>query len=214
MPEMDGEEAARLIRDLLPESHQPSIVAMTAHALEGDRERYIKAGMDGYISKPVRVQQLKEVLLDCEPIKPRGTNTLASTKSMEVVMATKLARKKTFELDMIDQLKSNVGGNTETLASLVDSYLEETPHYIASMREALEFGDIDRFRRIAHNLKGLSATFGAMKLSTICEQIEELSTNGSLESVESLIDQADSEFNRVSMELSQFVSVTGHQQAT
>jgi PAS domain S-box-containing protein len=214
MPEMDGEEAARLIRDLLPESHQPSIIAMTAHALEGDRERYIKAGMDGYISKPVRVQQLKEVLLDCEPIKPRGTNTLASTKSMEVVMATKLARKKTFELDMIDQLKSNVGGNTETLSSLVDSYLEETPHYLASMREALEFGDIERFRRISHNLKGLSATFGAMKLSTICEQIEELSTNGNLETLGPLIDQAESEFKRVSVELSQFLTVAGHKQAT
>ena len=129
-------------------------------------------------------------------------------------MATKLARKKTFELDMIDQLKSNVGGNTETLSSLVDSYLEETPHYLASMREALEFGDIERFRRISHNLKGLSATFGAMKLSTICEQIEELSTNGNLETLGPLIDQAESEFKRVSVELSQFLTVAGHKQAT
>ncbi|MFN2196359.1 MAG: PAS domain S-box protein [Anaerolineales bacterium] len=207
MPEMDGQEASRLIRELLPESHQPNIIAMTAHALHGDREKYIQSGMDEYISKPVRVGQLSEVLMNCKPIKPRGTNTLASTRSMAVVMATKLARKKTFDINMIDQLKATVGGKSETLASLVSSYLEETPHYIASMREALEFGDIERFRRIAHNLKGLSATFGAMKLSTICEQIEALSNNGGLEDVSSLLDQADEEFQLVSTQLAQFQAV-------
>jgi CheY-like chemotaxis protein len=204
MPEMDGEEASRLIRELLPASHQPNIIAMTAHALQGDRERYIKSGMDNYISKPVRVEQLREVLLECRTIKPRGTNTLASTRSMAVVMATKLARKKTFDINMIDQLKSTVGGKAETLSTLVDSYLEETPHYIASMREALEFGDFDRFNRIAHNLKGLSATFGAMKLSTICEQIEILSNNGGLEDISELLDQAESEFQQVAVHLAHF----------
>lgn len=207
MPEMDGQEASRLIRELLPESHQPTIIAMTAHALQGDREKYMQSGMDEYISKPVRVGQLSEVLMSCKQIKPRGTNTLASTRSMAVVMATKLARKKSFDLNMIDQLKATVGGKTETLASLVSSYLEETPHYIASMREALEFGDVERFRRIAHNLKGLSATFGAMKLSTICEQIEALSNNGGLEDVGHLLDQAEEEFQHVSTQLAQFQAV-------
>lgn len=208
MPEMDGEEASRLIRELLPTSHQPNIIAMTAHALQGDRERYIQSGMDNYISKPVRVEQLREVLLECKPIKPRGTNTLANTRSMAVVMATKLARKKSFEINMIDQLKSTVGGKAETLSSLVDSYLEETPHYIASMREALEFGDFDRFTRIAHNLKGLSATFGAMKLSTICEQIEILSNNGRMEDMNELLDQADAEFKLVAEQLERFQNPT------
>ncbi len=206
MPEMDGEEAAKIIRNLLPESHQPIIVAMTAHALEGDRERYIQGGMDGYISKPVHVQQLKDVLLSCKAIKPRGTNTLASTRSMAVVLATKLAKKKTFDLNMIDQLKATVGGNTETLASLVDSYLEETPHYLISLRDALERGDLERFKRIAHNLKGLSATFGAMKLSTICEQIEAVSGNGGLEGVPDLITQAENEFSLVAEQLAEFQS--------
>jgi PAS domain S-box-containing protein len=207
MPEMDGQEAARLIRELLPESHQPSIIAMTAHALEGDRERYIKSGMDGYVSKPVRVQQIKDILKSCTPIKPRGTNTLASTKSMEVVMATKLAKKSTFDISQIDQLKATVGGKSDTLASLVDSFLEETPHYIASMREALEFGDVDRFKRIAHNLKGLSATFGAMKLSTICEHIETVSASGGLEDIHKLVEQAELEFFHASAELVKFGSI-------
>jgi PAS domain S-box-containing protein len=204
MPEMDGEESAKIIRSLLPESHQPNIVAMTAHALEGDRERYIAAGMDGYISKPVHVQQLKDVLQSCKPIKPRGTNTLASTRSMAVVLATKLAKKQTFDLNMIDQLKATVGGKSDTLASLVNSYLEETPHYLASMRNALEQGDLERFKRIAHNLKGLSATFGAMKLSTICEQIETVSSNGTLDGIDDLIDQAEAEFSQVSGYLANF----------
>jgi PAS domain S-box-containing protein len=207
MPEMDGVEASRLIRELLPASHQPTIIAMTAHALHGDRERYIEAGMDNYISKPVRVEQLREVLLDCKPIHPRGTNTLTNSRNMEVVLNTKLAHKKSFDISMIDQLKATVGGKSETLASLVKSYLDETPHYLASMREALEFGDIDRFQRIAHNLKGLSATFGAMKLSTICEELENLSSNGGLEQVGTLIDQAESEFDLVAAHLAQFHQV-------
>jgi PAS domain S-box-containing protein len=204
MPEMDGEEAARLIRELLPESHQPTIIAMTAHALEGDRERYIASGMNDYISKPVNVKQLRTALLSCTPIKPRGTNTLQGTKSMAVVMATKLARKKTFDISAINQLKATVGGNTETLASLVDSFLDETPHYIASMREALEFGDIERFNRIAHNLKGLSATFGGIRLSTFCEQIELASNHGDFEPITSMIDQAEEEFGKVAEQLKAF----------
>lgn len=204
MPEMDGEEATRLIRELLPESHQPNIIAMTAHALEGDRERYIATGMNNYISKPVQVKQLRTALLECIQISPRGTNTLKGTKSMAVVMATKLARKKTFDIEAINQLKATVGGNTETLASLVDSFLDETPHYIASMNEALEFGELERLSRFAHNLKGLGATFGGLRLSALCEQIEISANNGQLETVSELIAQADTEFKLVAGHLTAF----------
>ena len=68
MPNMDGVEATIQIRDIWPPAEQPTVVAMTAHALTGDREKYLKAGMDHYISKPVRIQELLQVLSECHPL--------------------------------------------------------------------------------------------------------------------------------------------------
>lgn len=67
MPKMDGLEAASLIRKRWPLAEQPCIIALTACALEGDRERCLDAGMDGYISKPVKMEDLREALGKCEP---------------------------------------------------------------------------------------------------------------------------------------------------
>jgi PAS domain S-box-containing protein len=71
MPEMDGEEATHRIREKWPEEYQPHIVAMTAHALEGDREKYLASGMDDYISKPVRVEELTAVLVSTPRVPSR-----------------------------------------------------------------------------------------------------------------------------------------------
>jgi PAS domain S-box-containing protein len=68
MPNMDGVEATIQIRDIWPPAQQPTVVAMTAHALTGDREKYLDAGMDHYISKPVRIQELLKVLAECQPL--------------------------------------------------------------------------------------------------------------------------------------------------
>lgn len=68
MPNMDGVEATEQIRDIWPKEQQPAIIAMTANALTGDREKYLEAGMDDYISKPVRIQELMDALANCQPL--------------------------------------------------------------------------------------------------------------------------------------------------
>ena len=68
MPEMDGEAATIRIRKDVPKDRQPTIVALTAHALKGDRERYLGAGMDDYITKPLRLEKLTEVLRTVKPL--------------------------------------------------------------------------------------------------------------------------------------------------
>jgi CheY-like chemotaxis protein len=72
MPEMDGFEATRAIRDRLPAKMQPYIIAVTAHALEGDRERCLQAGMDDYISKPVKMEELVGALSGYPPLKEKN----------------------------------------------------------------------------------------------------------------------------------------------
>ncbi|MCA9974072.1 MAG: response regulator [Anaerolineales bacterium] len=68
MPTMDGVVATQQIRDIWPEAQQPTIIAMTAHALSGDRDKYLSIGMNDYISKPVRIQELMAALRACQPL--------------------------------------------------------------------------------------------------------------------------------------------------
>jgi len=72
MPEMDGEEAARQIIAHWPAAKRPRLVAMTANALEGDREHYLASGLDDYVSKPIRIDELKRALEETRPLKPAG----------------------------------------------------------------------------------------------------------------------------------------------
>ena len=72
MPEMDGNEATKRIRDRWPKDHQPYIIAMTAHALEGDREKYIARGMDDYVSKPIKVDALIAALEKAKPVERKS----------------------------------------------------------------------------------------------------------------------------------------------
>jgi CheY-like chemotaxis protein len=78
MPEMDGEEASRQILQHWSQDKRPRLIAMTANALEGDRERYLAAGLDGYVSKPVRVEELKQALEAVNPLPRRTTRPLRS----------------------------------------------------------------------------------------------------------------------------------------
>ncbi len=84
MPEMDGEKTTMRIRRELPAERQPWIVAMTANALKGDRERYLAGGMNEYISKPVRTERLEEVLEAAQPLSDRSCTTLAAEPSQGV----------------------------------------------------------------------------------------------------------------------------------
>lgn len=200
MPEMDGVEAARQIREQFPQTHQPTIIAMTAHALEGDRERYLNTGMDDYISKPVRVEQLKDSLSRVHPIAPRGTKSLsASVAAPSKAPSTQPLQKiVSFDSVVMDELKRTVGGSRDTIKSLANSYLEEVPGQLDIMKSACSNGERDRIHRAAHNLKGLSATFGLLKLATMFEQIERLGQTGGLTTAEERIQQAASEFKLAS----------------
>jgi CheY-like chemotaxis protein len=152
MPEMDGLEATRRIRADGP-SPQPRIVAMTANAMQGDRDECLAAGMDDYLAKPIRPEQLAAALAAT----PNGA---ADRPRVTVLDPSALARLQA------------IATNAEALAGLVASFLDNGAVLIAKMAEAAGAGDAEALRRHAHTLKSNAASFGATELAEHCAALE------------------------------------------
>ncbi|MBF0153853.1 MAG: PAS domain S-box protein [Magnetococcales bacterium] len=185
MPEMDGIEATRRIRRSVTERRVP-IVAMTAHALTGDRERCLDAGMDDYLAKPVRWNDLAGVLSKWLPMiaaptaMPSLVNVgdssehLASTPGPTVGTAPGTTRKKTGGLDMgtLKTLRDVLAGAPGRFALVLEKYLEGVPKYLDDMGEGFKNGDAEAVYRAAHTLKSQSLSVGAVELSRFCRELE------------------------------------------
>ena len=160
MPEMDGVEATRRIIATCPEGRRPRIIAVTANAMEGDRERFIAAGMSDYVSKPIRVEALVRAMETCLGHVPERTeDTMAEPPS---------------DLDpgALEQLLELIGGDRGAFKDLVQSFLDECPLLVRRLQSAVGANDADALRRAAHTLKGSATDFGAITLARLCREIE------------------------------------------
>jgi PAS domain S-box-containing protein len=158
MPEMDGFEATAAVRrkEAAAGSHVP-IVAMTAHAMKGDRERCLSAGMDSYISKPIQARELYEILERFLPAAAAPAATEA--KSPPVTHDWSGALEK-------------VGGDHELLQELVRVFLEEWPKWKTALGQALAAGDSAQVRRLAHTVKGALGQFEAHEAAEMAQRLE------------------------------------------
>ena len=192
MPEMSGEEATRYLRDFLPAHHQPHIIALTANAMQGDRERFLAAGMDDYISKPMRSEQLRQALLNAAHDHTTGNKTqLAETTPGS-----------TLDQDTLKQFIEEFGeGGMDTLLELIGIFLEEAPQDMQKMKDALEAQDAEKLRVAAHTLKGSSAYLGAVAFNKICKDLELAARQNQLTAVPGLLQQAQTEFDLLQKEL-------------
>ncbi|HYB41440.1 MAG TPA: response regulator, partial [Candidatus Methylomirabilis sp.] len=210
MPELDGFEASREINRRWPGERRPRIVAMTANAMQGDRELCVAAGMDDYVAKPIRVEELVAALErsprratsvtrpshDTEaparsaagPDAPRRPRGAASTGSEAAISS-----------DAVEQLAAAMG--KDFVVELIDTFGQDARELIAALRAALGGSDVDAFRRAAHSLKSTCETLGATRLAAIARDLEGLARSGDLDGVGDRIERLAAEHELVTQRL-------------
>ncbi|MEW5757655.1 MAG: response regulator [Pseudomonadota bacterium] len=202
MPEMDGYAATTLIRKLEaadPARRRTPIVAVTAEAIEGDREKCLAAGMDDYLSKPYTGAQLRKVIEPWLPVKshsshdpaPLAAATIRTDQSDENDGAP-LDRE---ALNRILELEKK--GAPGMMRKAVDLYQAHSHQLIEQLHQAAEHGNAEALRKAAHSLISSSANMGAMRLSSLCREAEQLARDHNLAPAGALIEKIRLEHTRV-----------------
>ncbi len=183
MPEMDGLTATHRICQEWPQSQRPRIIAMTANAMQGDREVCIQAGMDDYLSKPIQVKELMQVLAKCQPmregefspvhLRPLDTKALQALRDIAGVAAK------------------------EVLVEVIDSYLEDAPNLVQAIAKAFTHEDATALYHAAHTLKSTSATLGATNLSQLCRNLETIGRTSTVKNAVAIVSQVEAEYETV-----------------
>jgi PAS domain S-box-containing protein len=181
MPDLDGYGATEAIRRLPGAMAQIPVIAMTANAMQGDRERCLAAGMDDYVTKPFQMDQLRAVLARWSqsrgtPVVERPGDGAAETHAAPAALDAPPIDPAVF--GALRELEEE--GAPGFLRELIDLYLSDLPGRLAELERAVAAGDAPAVQRAAHTLKGSSANLGARRVATDCEAIERDARSGSL----------------------------------
>jgi CheY-like chemotaxis protein len=219
MPEMDGYEATAEIRRRTDAKRNLPIIAVTAKATQGDRDYCLQAGMDDYMSKPVKTEGFRAAL---ERWRPGGKDEDASQevngaevngKSVNgaVHNATTVASVETqsvpaidpaLDAEVVERLRDLAAATDESLlGQIFDAFLSDGEARLIALRHALQDSDSAGLRKAAHALKGASANIGARRMAEITEQLQALGEAGSVEGAAPLIDTLQVEFVGVRAEI-------------
>ncbi len=201
MPQLDGFETTARIREQEAQEDRPRniIIAMTAHAMEGDREKCLAAGMDDYLGKPFTQEELQRTLVRWLPLRIESRKNALSDKEDRAPAGGGPLDSRV--LDQINSLQSPAA--PDILGRVIQAYLEETPPLLAKLQEAVQKGDPEEAQTMAHCLKSSSANIGALNLSALCKELEILGLSHSLERAAGLADHINLEHDRVSQALRQ-----------
>ena len=189
MPEMDGFEATARIREREQATgqHMP-VVAMTAHAMKGDRERCLAAGMDGYISKPIQARALYQALAAfapsepaAQPISPEPAPAFEGDARDPTDDLTTVRRAHT-AADLLEKtaLLVRVGGREDRLRAIIHVFLDESSQLMAELKEAIACREAARLKTLAHALKGAVGLFGVPGIIEAAQTLECLGQAGEL----------------------------------
>jgi CheY-like chemotaxis protein/nitrogen-specific signal transduction histidine kinase len=196
MPEMDGLESTRCIRRDIAPDRQPFIIAMTANAMEGDRERCLMAGMDDYVSKPIQVRELVGALEKWgRRVLERDPDRAAPDLGLEAL-----------DHSLLDSWKElQTPGEPDLVRELVDAFEVDAPKLVVDLRQALARGDHGTARRLAHSLRGSSGNLGVRRLEQVCSALEEATEAAPESDLTALTEQLDREMHTAVLALRQYV---------
>src|SRR6266699_1457237 len=210
-PTMDGLEATRRIHQQWSEGQRPHVIAATANAMQEEREACLAAGMDDYLPKPIRVEELAAALSRCRPrVAPRppaaargaGVGAQAPPEREPLGQLGQPRSAGVLHPAALERLVQTIGDDDpDLLAALIDTFLRDVPRLVDSARQGLQQGQADEVRRAAHTLKSNGATFGATGFSELSRQLESLARPGTLEGTADLIARIEAEFERVRIAL-------------
>jgi two-component system, sensor histidine kinase and response regulator len=193
MPEMDGFETTAAIRESEKSTgrHIP-IIAMTAHAMKGDKERCLASGMDGYLSKPIRGKDLFDIIEAFFATSSEHSSHGKNTEPVEVAFDG-------------EALLARLDGSKELCAELIDTFLQESPQTLSAVKVAVETHDAAAIARAAHALKGAVANFGANHQAfSAAGALELCGKSGDLTEIERLLVEATKVLARLQSEMNSF----------
>jgi CheY-like chemotaxis protein/nitrogen-specific signal transduction histidine kinase len=182
MPDMDGLEATAVLREREKGSgrHIP-VIAMTAHALKGDRERCLAAGMDAYVPKPIQADELRRVIDELLPPASAPAVGAAAGEGLFDPAAT---------LERVD-------GDREILKEIIRLFADQCPVWLSEIRDAITRGDAKLLRRAAHSLRGAASQFGAEAASEEAGRLETMGKEGDLASAAAAVATLKKEIDRL-----------------
>jgi two-component system, sensor histidine kinase and response regulator len=189
MPETDGFEATRLIRARESDRHTP-IIAVTASAMHGDRERCLAAGMDDYVAKPISPEQLQEVLRRWIPEEARPPDTVSTP--MPAPAASAADPGTPVDWNALDELLAMT--RPEFLQELLGLFLRDTRQGLGDLRDAHRRGDLAAWKHMLHKLRGSCGTLGARAMMRLTSDMEELDEKGLAAVGETLLTALEDEF--------------------
>jgi PAS domain S-box-containing protein len=192
MPEMDGFEATAQIRRLEGRERRTPIIAMTAAAMDGDRETCLAAGMDDYITKPVRLEIVAAALERWILQTPGDPSWAAPATESPATKGTQ-----TLDAAQIQLLRSLDDGEGAVLCEVVEEYLVQTAEGREQLASAVADGDASALKRVAHLLSGASANVGASRLAHICAELERRAPFAHAEDASELLERFDIEFDEI-----------------
>lgn len=171
MPELDGLEATRFILNKMVLPQRPYIVAMTAFALEGDKEKCIEAGMDDYISKPFMIEEIIDQLKKWSDPEIRKTPTA-------IVQSTSSGRP-IIDMKIVNALREmTIGSDPDFFFKVIRMFLDQAEQVQAALEESLRYGNLQELAAQAHKLKGSALNIGATRLAEVCKSLEVLARTG------------------------------------
>ena len=209
MPELDGFEASRELNRRWPGERRPRIVAMTANAMQGDRELCTAAGMDDYVAKPIRVEELVAALerssrrpevdgrtaaaadigepSSSQDLQSSAGGRLGSPREARAPASKSAPAAAAIDRGVVERLAATMGG--AFVSELIDTFAADARDLIATLERALGETDLDAFRRAAHSLKSTSESLGAAGLAALARELEATARTGTLEGVQPCVAQ-------------------------